>query len=48
MSVLVKNYKFELPEGPKTKVNVDIALVQRPTVDGQPRCRVPMRITRVQ
>jgi hypothetical protein len=50
MSVIVKNFKFELPEGPKTKVNLDIVntAMQRPTVEGQPRCQVPMHITRVE
>jgi hypothetical protein len=48
MSVLIKNFKFEFPDGPNTKVNTGFMLLHRPTVDGQPHGRVPMRITRVE
>jgi hypothetical protein len=44
--VLVKNFIFELPDGPKTVIHKDIALVPRPAVEGRGRCNVPMRITR--
>jgi hypothetical protein len=48
LSVLVRNYEFELPNGPKTYIQKDIALVGRPTVEGMPRTTVPLRIRRVE
>jgi hypothetical protein len=48
LSVLVRNYDFELPNGPKTKFCHDVAVVSRPTVEGLPRTTVPLRIRRVE
>jgi hypothetical protein len=48
LSVLVRNYEFELPNGPKTSIRNDIAVVSRPTVEGLPRTTVPLRIRRVE
>jgi hypothetical protein len=46
-SVLIRNYEFELPNGPKTGIRKDLAIVARPTVEGSPRTTVPLRIRRV-
>jgi cytochrome P450 len=46
-AVLVKHFSFELPGGVDAKVGKAIALTPRPTIVGEPRCHVTMRIRRV-
>jgi hypothetical protein len=48
LSVLVRHYVFELPDGPQTVIRKHLAFTPRPTVEGQPPCHVPMRIRRVE
>ncbi|KAJ7048685.1 cytochrome P450 [Mycena amicta] len=42
--VLIKNYTFELPDGPQTKITDVLGLLRRPAIVGQ---EVPLRIQRV-
>ncbi|KAJ7062770.1 cytochrome P450 [Mycena amicta] len=42
--VLIKNYTFELPDGPETKITTVLGLLRRPAIVGQ---EVPLRIQRV-
>jgi hypothetical protein len=46
--VLVRDYEFELPNGPKTSIRNGLALASRPTIEDLPRTAVPLRIRRVQ
>ena len=48
MSVLIRNYVFELRDGPETKVDKVIVLAPRPKVVGEAGYAVPMRVRRVE
>ena len=48
MSVLIRNYVFELRDGPDTKVDLVTAIVPRPKVVGEKGYAVPMRVRRVE
>ncbi|KAJ7598451.1 cytochrome P450 [Mycena floridula] len=48
LSVLIRNYTFELPDGPKTKISDWRALLPKPNVEGQVEGRVPMIVRRIE
>ncbi|TFK64015.1 hypothetical protein BDN72DRAFT_826037 [Pluteus cervinus] len=48
LSVLIRNYRFELPEGPKTVIKRHRSILPRPKVAGQKGASVPLRIQRVE
>ncbi|KAG6876262.1 hypothetical protein C0993_004630 [Termitomyces sp. T159_Od127] len=47
LSVLIRNYTFELLDGPETKIEQHRSVLPRPKVAGQTGAKVPMRVTRV-
>jgi len=48
LSVLVRNYSFELRDGPDTKIEVGRMLgTLRPKIVGEDECRMPLRVRRV-
>ncbi|KAJ6454287.1 cytochrome P450 [Mycena vitilis] len=47
LSVLIRNYAFEFPDGPETKIETHVTIVPRPKVVGQKGAKVPMRVRRV-
>ncbi|KAJ7579172.1 cytochrome P450 [Mycena floridula] len=42
LSVIIRNYKFELPHGPETRIGEWRGLLVRPNVEGEVEGRVPM------
>jgi hypothetical protein len=44
LSVLVKNFVIELPDGPGTKIELGRGFLPRPRVAGEEACRVPLRV----
>ncbi|KAJ7886186.1 cytochrome P450 [Mycena olivaceomarginata] len=48
LSVLIRNYVFEFPDGPETKIENHLTIVPRPKVAGQNGAKVPLRVTRVE
>ncbi|KAJ6541457.1 cytochrome P450 [Mycena capillaripes] len=46
LSVLIRNFTFEFPDGPETEIATHRALIPRPKVAGQPGGNVPMRVKR--
>ncbi|KAF7324444.1 Cytochrome P450 [Mycena venus] len=48
LSVLIRNFTFEFPDGPETEIVRHRALIPRPKVAGQPGGNVPMRVGRVE
>jgi hypothetical protein len=48
LSVLIRNYTFELPDGPSTKFESHRSLMDRPKVAGQDGPRVPLIVRRVE
>ncbi|KAF7289757.1 hypothetical protein MIND_01349300 [Mycena indigotica] len=48
LSVLIKNYSFELPGGPKTDITTVLGLIRRPKVVGEEGPVVPLRIRRAE
>ncbi|KAH8798013.1 cytochrome P450 [Flagelloscypha sp. PMI_526] len=47
LSVLVRNFTFEFPDGPETKLESQVSVFKRPKVAGELGPRVPLRIRRV-
>ncbi len=47
LGVLIKNYSFELPDGPDTKIEYCRGVLPRPRVAGEKGACVPMRVRRV-
>ena len=47
LSVLVRNFVFDMRDGLKTKVEVQTTLLPRPKVAGEDGYSMPMRIRRV-
>ncbi|KAJ6615465.1 cytochrome P450 [Mycena sp. CBHHK59/15] len=47
LSVLVRNFTFEFPDGPETEITTHRGLVPRPKVVGQAGAQVPLRVGRV-
>ena len=48
MSVLVRNYKFELRDGPETKIGTMTTLTPRAKIEGESGWAVPMRVRRIE
>ncbi|GLB45497.1 putative cytochrome p450 [Lyophyllum shimeji] len=48
LSVLIRNFSFELPDGPSTKIESHRCLMARPKVAGQEGPKVPLMVTRVE
>ncbi|KAJ7464545.1 cytochrome P450 [Mycena latifolia] len=44
LSVLIRNFTFEFPDGPETEIGTHRALIPRPKVVGQPAANVPLRV----
>ncbi|KAI8984875.1 cytochrome P450 [Trametes punicea] len=47
LGVLIKNYTFELPNGPETTIEYTMGVLPRPRVAGEEGACVPMRVRRV-
>ncbi|KIM89257.1 hypothetical protein PILCRDRAFT_813192 [Piloderma croceum F 1598] len=47
LSVLVRNYTFELQDGPDTNLEIKRILLPRPNIVGEDECRTPLRVRRV-
>ncbi|KAJ7034283.1 cytochrome P450 [Mycena alexandri] len=48
LSVLIRNFVFEFPDGPDTKIEKHVSIVPRPKVAGQNGAKVPLKVTRVE
>jgi len=48
LSVLIRNYTFELPGGPDTKIEIHRGVLARPKVAGQNGAKVPLRVKKVE
>lgn len=48
LSVLVRNFTFEFPDGPGTPIDVYVAFAQRPKVAGAKASEVPMYVRRIE
>ncbi|KAF9256570.1 cytochrome P450 [Marasmius fiardii PR-910] len=48
LSVLVKNYRFEFPGGPETKIELARAILPRPKVEGAVGPKVPLRVRKIE
>ncbi|KAJ7250801.1 cytochrome P450 [Mycena rebaudengoi] len=48
LSVLIRHFSFEFPDGPDTKIENHITIVPRPKVAGLPGAQVPLRVRRVE
>lgn len=47
LSILVRNYMFELQDGPDTNLEIKPVLLPRPNIVGEDGCRTPLRVRRV-
>ena len=47
LGVLIKNYRFELPDGPETTIEFCRGVLPRPRVAGEKGANLPMRVRRV-
>ena len=47
LGVLIKHYRFELPEGPETKIEFCRGVLPRPRIVGEKGANLPMRVRRV-
>ncbi|KAJ7766206.1 cytochrome P450 [Mycena metata] len=48
LSVLIRNFVFEFPDGPDTKIEKHVSIVPRPKVAGQNGAKVPLKVTWVE
>ncbi|KAH0839441.1 cytochrome P450 [Lanmaoa asiatica] len=46
LSILVKNFAFELPDGPETVIEIASGILPRPKVAGEEATAVPLRVRR--
>lgn len=46
MSVLIRNFVFEMRDGPDTNIEIQTTLLPRPKVAGEDGYAMPMRIRR--
>lgn len=44
LSVLVKNFVYELRDGPETKIEIGRGFLPRPRVAGEVGCKMPLRV----
>ncbi|KAH7925025.1 cytochrome P450 [Leucogyrophana mollusca] len=47
LSVLIKNFAFELPDGPDTKIELARGVLPRPKIAGEEGYRVPLKVRRM-
>ena len=47
LSVLVRNFAFELRDGPETKIKTKVAIMSRPTIEGEEGTQFPLRVRRL-
>jgi len=47
LTVLIRNYMFELPDGPQTKLGSHQSIVIRPKVAGEEGPKVPLIVRRI-
>ncbi|KAJ7599667.1 cytochrome P450 [Mycena floridula] len=47
LCIIIRNYKFELPGGPETKIGEWRGILTRPNAEGQVEGRVPMIVRRI-
>ncbi|KAH7921992.1 cytochrome P450 [Leucogyrophana mollusca] len=47
LSVLIKNFSFELRDGPETKIDLARGVLPRPKIEGEDGCMVPLRVRRL-
>ncbi|KAL0564414.1 hypothetical protein V5O48_017634 [Marasmius crinis-equi] len=47
LSVLIRNYRFEFPDGPETKIELARGILPRPKVEGSAGPKVPLRVRKV-
>lgn len=45
---MIRNYKFELPHGPGTKLDRHRSIVMRPKVAGEEGQKVPLIVRRIE
>lgn len=45
---MIRNFKFEFPDGLETRIELHQALLPRPKVAGQDGAKVPLRVRRVE
>lgn len=48
LSVLIRNYTFEFPDGPETKIDTYFSVLPRPKVAGLEGAKVPLRVRSVE
>ncbi|KAF8972060.1 cytochrome P450 [Flammula alnicola] len=48
LSVLIRHYTFELPDGPHTKIEKHPSILPRPKVAGELGAKVPMKVRRLE
>ena len=46
--MLIKNYRFELPDGPETKIVLGRAILPRPKIEGAKGPEVPLRVRKIE
>lgn len=45
--MLIRNYAFELRDGPETKVEIRRGILPRPSVAGEEGAKLPLRVRRL-
>ena len=45
--VLVRNFAFELRDGPETRIKTKVAIMSRPTIEGEEGTQFPLRVRRL-
>ena len=45
--MLVRNFAFELRDGPDTKIKTKVAILPRPSIEGEEGTKVPLRVRRL-
>lgn len=48
LSVLIRNYAFDMRDGPETKIDSVMTILPRPKVAGEEGYAMPMRVRRVE
>ena len=46
LSILIRNYVFDMRDGPETKIKEITTILPRPTIEGEPGYAMPMRVRR--
>ena len=45
--MLVRNFAFELRDGPGTKIKTKVAIMSRPAIEGEEGTELPLRVRRL-